>query len=580
MSKMRRNSDNEPAFYVVQFIELPFEEIDDYVCVPCAWVVLRLAVNDKTVAVAYPKDEDPFDTRDRVKRKERYNDEWRFYFATIKHESNSYNEADIWIATRNDYGPLVEEKSKLTDTQPKFSKLRSANKNHSSESNDNFRKPLPKSESKKEVDEEPLKLDESAQSSSAVDNDAKVEPRSPKRKQPVIIQDNQSMENSHAEESSVVSHAEESTEPRSKTLRTDQTEHASSSPVKDVSSADRPTAAQNFTGRSRQMNLKFILEQQMLYNFATLFTQMRSTLQHTTDMYNTLRSSIHDTAEIYSKAKDAVKEFNTAGNAANNARSREMNLKFILEQQMLYNFDTLFTQMYSTVEHTTDMYNTLRLFIHDTAKMYKKVLGAVEEFNTAGNAFPSSNPILDVEHLVLAEERRTTLSASASFSNQDQHSNDVANKTPEKNHMKLFRFVLPPEYDAYDSRWTLKYPTYLPGLVELVPESHVYVNYDELKYCQQVSKDCPSLARRLLTEVFTRNALSVCSSMSETAKASNSVGSNIRPDLDDHACSVLLNFVIEHGLQRGWNTSLKPIMDMLHSKTQEIRFHFGIMVEC
>ncbi|XP_045500889.1 uncharacterized protein LOC123698338 isoform X2 [Colias croceus] len=513
---MRRNSDNEPAFYVVHFIARPFEEIDDYVCVPCAWVVLRKAANDKTVAVAYPKDEDPFDTRDRAKRKERYHDEWRFYLATIKHESNSYNEAEFWIAMRNYYGPLLEIKSKVTDTQPKFSKLRK-------------------------------------------------------------------LENSHAEKSSVVSHAEESTEPRSKTLRTDQTEHTLSSPVKDVSSADRPTAAQNFTGRSRQMNLKFILEQQMLNNFATLFTQMQSTFQHTTDMYHTLQSSVHDTGRIYSKVKDAVKEFNTAGNAANNARSRQMNLEFILEQ-MLYNFDTLFTQMHSTYQDTTYMYNTLQSSIHDTTKMYKKVLGAVEEFNTAGNAAnnasPSSNPILDVEHLVLAEERRTTITASASSSKQDQHSNDVANKTPKKNHMKLFRFVLPPEYDAYDSRWTLKYPTYLPGLVQLVPESHVYVNYDELKYCQQVSKDCPSLARRLLTEVFSRNALSVCSSMSETAKASNSVGSNIRPDLDDHACSVLLNFVIEHGLQRGWNTDLKPIIDMLHSKTQEIRFQFGIMVEC
>ncbi|CAG4990963.1 unnamed protein product [Colias eurytheme] len=1016
---MTRNSDNESAFYVVQFIELPFEGIDDYVCVPCNWIILRKQTNDKAVIVAYPKNEDPFDTRDRAKRKERFNDEWKFYMAAIKYESNSYDDAEFWIATRNDYGPVVEEKSKVTDIQPELSinkKLRSVNQNHSSESNDNLRKPLPrisikrpaKSKSSKEINEKWLKLDESAQSSSAVVNDAKVEPRSPKRKQPIIIQDIQSMENSHAEKS-VVSQAEENTEPRSKTPRTDQTEQALSSPVKDVdkrievtnvddkdhsqrvkkpehnynmsqansssnatdvsmpatqpSTADKqstqpnqynhqecipdrsslsnflqqienvrslanvddhkvpvnevssqkvssdyeglcspkiiahlyshmnggrrlvpiqrpiertigpiigternplnqidprnvfqsvnnaaatlqqpsslshkppsyiqrsdghqnsvaheqyytnsyqnqylPTNQDNFqqellrgsTERntydhrptSRTINMRIPLirqnsahlsnstyqtpevaqQRQMQPNHlnsqqqpqrpklriaisikskdrtevlslqgvtkktpSPILTNFRNSLQQavttsinkfisnnpqfkarinprstgdnnedlTTSPQNVIASEtkdrqniempscsmyqpsriqhiashenryqnlckqqqlVHHSTQTNSKRKrvhfidDATRlpvtgshlndmdnacqiiectvdetlspyhavtsdsdevtdqeeisdiemssdeapaettnnAYGTANDpgrssadrptAAQNstARSCQMNPRIILEQQMLDNFSTLFTQMGSTLRHTTDMYNTLRSSILDTAMTYEKLLGSVEEFNTAGNtannASPSSNPVPDVPQP--SEERHTTITASASTSNKNKHSNDVANKTPKKKPRKLFRFVLPPEYDAHDSRWTLNYPKYLPGLVELVPESHIYVSYGDFKYCQQKSKDCPSLARRLLTEVFNRNALSVCSSLSETAKASNSVGSNIRPDLDDHACSVLLNFVIEHGLQRDWNTDLKPILDMIHSKMQEIRFKYGIMVEC
>ncbi|XP_045510684.1 uncharacterized protein LOC123705739 [Colias croceus] len=1047
---MTRNRDNESAFYVVQFIELPFEGVDDYVCVPRAWIIKSLgkATNDRAV-VAYPNNEDPFDTRDRAKRKERINDEWRFYMATIKYESNSFDDAEVWIATRNNYGAVVEETSKVTDTQPELSinkKLRSVSKNHSSKSNDNLRKPLPrilikrpiKSKSRKEINEKRLKLDESAQSSSAVVNDSKVEPRSPKRKQPaVIIQDIQSMENSHAEKS-VVSHAEENTEPRSKTPHTDQTEQALSSPVKDVdkrievtnvddkdhsqrvkkpehnnnmsqansssnatdvtmtatqpSTADKqstqpnqynhqecipdrsslsnflpqienvrslsnvddhklpaneissqkvssdyeglcspkiiahlyshmnggrrlvpiqrpvektigptkikslaiaaqnplnsiaqtrplstssveklpvviqnqsdlqvsrthtrnsrdqtvplrsigmssqeihgprinfdpnnvfqsvnnaaatsqqpsslshkppsyiqrldghqnsvaheqyytnsyqnqylPTNQDNFQNSTHLSNSTYqtpevaqqrpmqpnhlnsqqqpqrpklridisieaedvlslqgatrktpspiltnfrnslqqavttsynnflsnnpqlqarisprstgdnnedlmtspqnviasetrdrqnteipsysmyqpsriqhtaphdnryqnLCKQQQLVHHSTRTNSKRTrvhfiddatrlpvtgsylndmdnacqinecTVDETLSPYHAVTSdsdavtdqeviSDHEMSSDEAPAETANNAYGTANDpwrssadrptAAQNstARSYQMNPRIILEQQMLDNFSTLFTQMGSILRHTNDMYNTLRSSILDTAMTYEKLLGAVEEFNSAGNtannASPSSNPVPDVPQP--SEERHTTITASASTSIQNQHSNDVANKTPKKKPRKLFRFVLPPEYDAHDSRWTLNYPEYLPGLVELVPESQIYVSYGNLKYCQQVSKDCPSLARRLLTEVFNRNSLSVCSSLSETAKASNSVGSNIRPDLDDHACSVLLNFVIEHGLQRDWNTDLKPILDMIHSKMQEIRFKYGIMVEC
>lgn len=83
------NIDHKRLFYVVQFIELPFKNIDDYVCVPSSWVILNKSFKPKG-NVTYPDNEDPFDTKGRVKRREKPNDDWRFYPAFIKYESGEY----------------------------------------------------------------------------------------------------------------------------------------------------------------------------------------------------------------------------------------------------------------------------------------------------------------------------------------------------------------------------------------------------------------------------------------------------------------------------------------------------------
>ncbi len=255
--------------------------------------------------------------------------------------------------------------------------------------------------------------------------------------------------------------------------------------------------------------------------------------------------------------------------------------RVVLEQQMLDNFSTLFTQMGSTLRYTCDMYNNLRSSILETADTYRSLLDAVERFNGLSNSTRNASSLINSTLIVpqATEERHIEVTARANLSHENQHNDNVSDKAPKKIHNNLQRFVLPPEYDPHDTRWTLKYRTNLPGLVELMPQSGIYVSYGELKYCQQVSKDCKSLARRLLPEVFNRKALGVCLSMSEKAQASNIVGSNLRPELDEHASTVLLNFVIDYGLQCGWNTDIKPILSTLHSKTQETRFRYGVMVK-
>ena len=85
---MTRNS-GEMAFYVVQFLELPYEGIDDYVCVPHTWVIIHRRQDGRSV-IAYPEDKDPSVTRDRAKRKERCSNEWKFYVAAIKYQSSEF----------------------------------------------------------------------------------------------------------------------------------------------------------------------------------------------------------------------------------------------------------------------------------------------------------------------------------------------------------------------------------------------------------------------------------------------------------------------------------------------------------
>ena len=80
------NRDQRRLFYVVQFIELPFEGIDDNVCVYYSWIIFGKS-SSRNVVVTYPNNEDPLKTKERVKRKERPNDSWRFYTAYLKYES-------------------------------------------------------------------------------------------------------------------------------------------------------------------------------------------------------------------------------------------------------------------------------------------------------------------------------------------------------------------------------------------------------------------------------------------------------------------------------------------------------------
>ncbi|CAH2096400.1 unnamed protein product [Euphydryas editha] len=387
---IRRMDHSRRAFYVVQFLELPFEGIDDYVCVPNPWVKVRKATKNKSV-VAYPQDEDPFVTRDRVKNEERCNDAWRYYMASIKYETDSFEDAEYWIATSNYNALSIEGELKTTATDNQY------------------------------------------------------------------LQNEQQFQGNHSERALVnENHLSEI----DNTLETDEWMKEETPSAHHGANSDSDTVIDHEVTSDHEMSAD------------------EAPIEITNNFYG---------HEITSGSSSADRPI-----AAQNSTNHQTHSRVVLMQQMLDNFDTLFIQMGSTYRDTTDMYNTLRSLMLDTAQTYKKLI----------------------------------------------------------------------------------------GLVELMPQSGVYVSYGDLKYSQQVSKDCKSLAKRLLSEIFNRNALSVCLSMTERAQTPDNIGYNIRPELDVNACTVLLNFVIEHGLQRGWNTDLQPILSTLHSKIKEIRFKYGVVVQC
>ncbi|KAI8434760.1 hypothetical protein MSG28_003280 [Choristoneura fumiferana] len=114
------------------------------------------------------------------------------------------------------------------------------------------------------------------------------------------------------------------------------------------------------------------------------------------------------------------------------------------------------------------------------------------------------------------------------------------------------KFTLPKEYDKNNSRWTLKHLQKKKGLVELLPNSGVYVDAIRLSNCKRISKDSKMLARMLLVEVFSANALRTCSLTGKRAYAFHTDETDIRPGLDEHAKNVLLNFVEEFANEKNW----------------------------
>lgn len=171
---------------------------------------------------------------------------------------------------------------------------------------------------------------------------------------------------------------------------------------------------------------------------------------------------------------------------------------------------------------------------------------------------------------------------SKSSENNDDCGGDVKdvkvqvkhNEVPKTTRGNIRSFVLPPEYDPNDTRWTLKHRENDPelNLVELVPGSKVYINSIKLAHCIRSSRDSKALARKLLEEIFTQSALSVCSLTGIRANAFDISGTNVRPGLDLNARIAILAFVEKHTLKKKWGAfDSQSVTNTLRSKIQDIR---------
>ncbi|XP_045500858.1 uncharacterized protein LOC123698319 [Colias croceus] len=159
---------------------------------------------------------------------------------------------------------------------------------------------------------------------------------------------------------------------------------------------------------------------------------------------------------------------------------------------------------------------------------------------------------------------------------EEKHNSDgteVKNNNPlNKIRGQARKFTLPPEYDPNDSKWTLKHREKKIGLVELLPRSRVYIDAIQLSNIKITSKDSKTLARKLLLEIFTENALSICSLTGKKANAFDLEGTSVRPGLDEHARTVLLDYVKKHAAEQNWvEFDSQLILNTIRNKMQEIR---------
>ncbi|KAH9642562.1 hypothetical protein HF086_011155 [Spodoptera exigua] len=150
---------------------------------------------------------------------------------------------------------------------------------------------------------------------------------------------------------------------------------------------------------------------------------------------------------------------------------------------------------------------------------------------------------------------------------------DSNNPTDEpKRRGKKYPFVLPREYSPTNSRWTLLHQkkTYINK--ELLPKSRIYVHANKLAHVKRISNNYKEFARMLLTLIFTRKALRVCSWTGARANAFAVDENDVRPGLDENARQVMLTYVERFGRKKGWGIyDEQSVVNSVRAKIQDFR---------
>lgn len=273
-------------------------------------------------------------------------------------------------------------------------------------------------------------------------------------------------------------------------------------------------------------------------------------------------SSVHS-SEIELETEVVPKANQTILTAAQNPtlENKHVQSKLFMKQDMMDVISTLFTQMGANLAFARDMFDCLQNFITTCTQTHETLLKKIMEFNS-----------IEPYQISTSSPNNVLSQATQGTSAIDNDNATIVGNATTSIREKKGTFFLPAEYDPNDTKWTLKYRENKPGLVELIPQTDVYVKRKTLKRCIRESSDCRTLARMLLTEVFSQNALSVCSWTGGKAKAFNFVNIDVRPGLDENARMVLLSFVEEHGKKRGWNTSnTLAVMNTIRTKIKDMR---------
>nr|ACE75153.1 conserved hypothetical protein [Glyptapanteles flavicoxis] len=242
------------------------------------------------------------------------------------------------------------------------------------------------------------------------------------------------------------------------------------------------------------------------------------------------------------------------------------------EQVISIKICELFSEMQTKLEEDGLQINSLRMRHIEHTNTFNKIVDAINEHidlkcTISHASVPKELTSVVPPAMVRQEEEEVNEEAEEESGHHEEEENKVA-KT--KHNSRGWKFTLPPEYDPKDSRWTMRYREPALNIVELIKSSGVYVNKFNLSNIQRLSKDCKSLARMMMLEIFSDNALKVCSLTGARPKSSDEP--KVRPGLDEHARKVLLTYVETYGRKQGWCTSDKQALTIsLRNKLQEIR---------
>lgn len=284
----------------------------------------------------------------------------------------------------------------------------------------------------------------------------------------------------------------------------------------------------------------------------------------------------------------------------NQKLTNESNLFVISRPLFGENFLTLLKKIYSDFEKQQMLLDTMRLAFQQQCIVLKKIIELTDKFNNF-NIDDSNSAEEEIRSMEknemninqdVSNKTEEELSREVEMneenkeegkSNEDINCNDDTEiKDSEKNNLpKKIRgqartFTLPNEYDPNNSRWTLKYRKKKKGLVELLPNSRIYIDAIKLNNCKRIAKDSKTLARMLLVEIFSKTALSTCSLTGKKANAYDTDGTCIRPGLDEHARIVLLTYVEQYAIEQKWvKLETQLILGTLRNKLQEMRTKYG-----
>lgn len=251
--------------------------------------------------------------------------------------------------------------------------------------------------------------------------------------------------------------------------------------------------------------------------------------------------------------------------------------KEMAEKMLMNEFDTIVKKIDKIIDNSNEAIFTVRNALYECVRAFQNVIRDANNYSE-----------FRIKELKSLKKPQTTPAVSSSpedttvtrGNNQQNGNNDNYDEEATKTMKKPCSFILPSDYDPNDTRWTLKYQVPGPGIIELIPHSNIYIKVHRLAYCKRVARDCETLARMLLTEIFSISALSVCSLTGARAKAFDLDGSDVRPGLDEHARSVLLIFVEEYGIKNRWRVfDTQSILNSIRSKIQEIRSKYGFIVQ-